>query len=52
MESVRWGWVVNATHWPLYTRERDPVPIALKTDGKPIGRSVSGREDNIKIHLK
>jgi hypothetical protein len=21
------GWVVNATHRPLYPRERDPVPI-------------------------
>ena len=23
----RWGWVVNATPWPLYPRERDPVTI-------------------------
>jgi hypothetical protein len=23
----RWGWVVNATHWPFYLRERDPVTI-------------------------
>jgi hypothetical protein len=25
--GARWGWVVNATPWPLYPRERDPVPI-------------------------
>ena len=24
---ARWGWSVNATHWPLYPRERDSVPI-------------------------
>jgi hypothetical protein len=25
--GARWGWVVNATPRPLYSRERDPVPI-------------------------
>jgi hypothetical protein len=25
--GARLGWVVNATPWPLYPRERDPVPI-------------------------
>jgi len=23
----RWGWMVNATHSPLYPRDEDPVPI-------------------------
>jgi hypothetical protein len=27
--SARWGWVLNALPWPLYHRERDPVPIVL-----------------------
>jgi len=25
--SARWGWVVNATPWLLYPRERDLIPI-------------------------
>jgi hypothetical protein len=25
--AIDWGWVVNATHRPLHTRERDPVSI-------------------------
>jgi len=25
--GARWGWMVNATPRPLYSRERDPVPI-------------------------
>jgi hypothetical protein len=24
--GARWGWVVNATPWPLYPQERDPIP--------------------------
>jgi hypothetical protein len=24
---MRWEWVVNTTPWPIYARERDPVPI-------------------------
>jgi hypothetical protein len=25
--GARWGWVFNATHRPLYSREGDPVPV-------------------------
>jgi hypothetical protein len=25
--GARWRWVVNATPWPLYPQEGDPVPI-------------------------
>ena len=25
--GTRWEWVVNATPWPFYPQERDPVPI-------------------------
>jgi hypothetical protein len=25
--GARRGWVVNATTWPLYPQERDPIPI-------------------------
>jgi hypothetical protein len=25
--GARWGWVVNATPWLFYSRERDPIPI-------------------------
>ena len=32
------GWVVNATPWPLYPRERDPVPLYRRLGG-PSGRS-------------
>jgi len=28
--GARRGWVVSATPWPLYPRERDPVPIRYK----------------------
>ena len=30
-----WGWVVNSTPWPLYTREMDPVPIAREAGWAP-----------------
>ena len=30
--GARWGQVVNTTPWPLYPRERDPVPI-VQEDG-------------------
>ena len=29
------GWVVNATLWPLYPRERDPVPIVQEAGWVP-----------------
>ena len=29
------GWVVSATPWPLYLRERDPVPIVLEAGWAP-----------------
>jgi len=29
------GWVVNATRWPLYPRERDPIPIIYEADWAP-----------------
>jgi len=29
------GWVVNATAWPLYPQERDPVPIVQKAEWVP-----------------
>ena len=29
------GWVVNATPWPLYSRERDPVPILQEAGWAP-----------------
>jgi hypothetical protein len=32
--GTRWGWVVNATPWPLY-HERDPVPIVQKAGCAP-----------------
>jgi hypothetical protein len=32
---VEWGWVVNATPRPLYTRERDPIPIVLEAGRAP-----------------
>jgi len=25
--GARWGWVVSPTPWPLYPRDRDPVPF-------------------------
>jgi hypothetical protein len=25
--DIRWRWMVNITSWPLYCRERTPVPI-------------------------
>jgi len=34
--STRWRWVVNATPWPLYPWERDPVPIGHEA-GWPLG---------------
>ena len=30
--SARWGWVVNATPQPIYSRERDPVPIVQEAE--------------------
>jgi len=33
------GWVVNATFRPLYTRERDPVPV-VQEDGLAAGLPV------------
>jgi len=29
------GWVVNATPWPLYLRERDLVPIVWEAEWAP-----------------
>jgi len=36
-------WVVNATPWPLYPRERDPLRIALKA-GWALGSVWKGAE--------
>ena len=33
--SARWGWVVNATPWPRYPRERDQVPIVQEAGWAP-----------------
>jgi hypothetical protein len=33
--GARWGWVVIATPWPLYPRERAPVPIVQEAEWAP-----------------
>jgi len=33
--GTNWGLVHNATHWPLYLRERDPVPIVQEAGWAP-----------------
>jgi hypothetical protein len=33
--EATWGWVVIATPWPLYPRERDPVPNAQEVARAP-----------------
>jgi len=33
--GTRWGWVVNATSWPLYSQERDLVPTVEKAGWAP-----------------
>jgi hypothetical protein len=33
--GARWGWVVNATPWPLYPRERDPLSIEQEAGWAP-----------------
>jgi len=30
-----WGWVINATHWPLYCWERYPIPIVQEAGWAP-----------------
>jgi hypothetical protein len=30
-----WEWVVNATPWPPYLREREPVPIVQEAGWTP-----------------
>jgi hypothetical protein len=41
----RWGWVVNATPRPHYSRERDPLPIEQEAvwAQEPVGT----REENL-----
>jgi hypothetical protein len=36
--SARSGWVVNATHWPLYPWERDLIPTVQEVgwDSRPV----------------
>jgi hypothetical protein len=38
------GWMVNATPWPLYPLERDPVPV-LQEAGWPMGPVWTGAEN-------
>ena len=33
--GARWGWVVNATPWPIYPLERDLVPIVSEAGWAP-----------------
>jgi hypothetical protein len=33
--GARWGWVVNATPWPLYSREEGPVSVVQKAGWIP-----------------
>ena len=37
--------MVNATPWPLYTRERDPVPIIVQEAGWAPGPVLTGAEN-------
>jgi hypothetical protein len=37
--STSWRWVVSFTPWPLYPKERTPVPLSRRLDGP---RSLSG----------
>jgi hypothetical protein len=39
-----WVWVVNATPRPLYSRERDPVPIAQEAEST-VGPVCTGAEN-------
>jgi len=37
------GWVVNATAWPLYSLEGEPVPIVQEAGWAPAGLDESGK---------
>ena len=42
--GAKWGWVVNVTPRPLYSREKDPVPI-VHEDGWVPGPVWTGAEN-------
>jgi hypothetical protein len=41
--GTKWGWAVNVTPRPLYSCERDPVPITQEA-GWAAGRAWTGAE--------